>query len=178
MQTSSLIFYSEKLKYIDLFSKAILYNLINMAQQNYTFKPKNILIDYEDIIEDIKYAFTFNPSDKYQHFRSASRLLNCNKDLSLIFIHKCYEYELIPEISKSGRFHLHGFITITDKNEFYIHALPYLLDKGTLAIVDLKDPLPKKDLQFDSWESYLSKQHEFHKYYEIMTMMKVPLTNH
>lgn len=148
-----------------------------MAQTE--FKPKNLLIDYEDIKEDVSYAFTFNPCDKYQHFKSSTRLSDFNKDLAVIFLYKCAEYIMYPEISKSGRLHLHGTIRIQDKNEFYIHCIPFLLNKGTVAIVKIENaPKNAKVFEYKTWHDYETKQKDFHKYYYLNTFQNIPIKLH
>lgn len=139
-----------------------------------SYKAKNILVDYEDLKEDTDYTFTYNPCDKYQHFKSHQRLILFNKDLKEILLYKCFEYSLFPEISKKGRLHLHGTIRIIDKNEFYINVIPYLLSRGTIAITLEKEIKTEKN-KYKDWLGYCTKQKSFHQYYSIQTFQSVPI---
>lgn len=151
-----------------------------MATDDYSkYKCKNILINYEDLHEDIDYAFTFNPCDKIQHWKMADRLIGFHKELQRIFMYRCMEYKLYPEISKSGRLHLHGYIRITDKDDFYIHAIRHMVSLGTVAITPIKSVstiVDQKDTEkYKSWHEYCTKQHTFHDKYKLMTFSQVPI---
>lgn len=131
-------------------------------------KQRNELIDFEDLEINKWYAFTVNPIDKYQHFRSFNRSGECLKDLNSIFCHyKAYEIDLYPELSKKGRFHYHGIIKVMDKVWFYLSVIPHLLSVATISIKEIKDEA--------IWLEYCRKQHEFHDYITLNHFTPIPL---
>lgn len=132
-------------------------------------KPKNVLIDLEDININEVYAITFNPCDKHQHFRSGQRVTECMKDIedSIFYSMTVYTVELYPELSKSGRFHVHGYIRIHDPVAWCLHHAHHLVSRGTLVIKKITEP--------PEWKKYVKKQKLFHDYVKIHTFRAIPL---
>lgn len=135
-------------------------------------KQKNVLIDLEDIDPTMIYAITYNPCDKYQHFKDGQRLTKCINDLKqhLLYSLSVYEYDVYPELSKNGRFHVHGYIIIKDPIQWCLHHVHHLTNRGTLVIKPVSDKV--------DWDKYILKQAAFHRHVENQTFNKLPLQNH
>jgi hypothetical protein len=114
-------------------------------------KAKNEIPNMEDIDCDTQYAFTLNPSDKHQHFGKTNRLSKCITELEVILFHNSASYCLFPEISKKGRVHYHGYIKIHNPYNFFLNAIHYILNHGTIVIKKIEDE--------GKWEDYILKQH-------------------
>lgn len=137
-------------------------------------KPQHVIPDMEDLEHDYRYCFTYNPCDKYQHFKTHDRTSSFMQDMDKLFYHNCYSLELYPELSKKGRYHYHGYITIHDKVLFYLFAVPVLIANGTMHIV--KEEPPKPDSKYKSWQEYITKQSIFHEYIEENHYKNIPFT--
>lgn len=132
-------------------------------------RPKHDIIPLEGIDRNEFYAFTFNPCDSYQHFRSVERLRECYHDLKeKIFFNHIVYYELYPELSSKGRFHVHGYIQIQNPVNFYLNVIPHLCAKGTMVIKLLNDS--------DVWGEYCHKQYYFHNHIRSRYSFDVPIT--
>lgn len=101
----------------------------------------------EDVIIGELYSFSFNPSrtPKDGHLGKfindmhtfIDGLNNCTIDMS-------------PELSRMGRLHFHGVITIDKIIEFYLYDLHKLKDAGTFEIDTIQDIV--------KWNEYVYKQ--------------------
>lgn len=136
------------------------------------FKKKNQIPNYEDVSTGVLYAVTLNPSDKFQHFNMTSRVNKTIVDLESILFYNDAEWELYPEISCKGRIHFHGYVSIRDKNNFYLYNIPYLLKRCTIVIKDIhsfEDPT--------YWNEYIEKQLTFHAYCNSQ-LIQIPIEIH
>lgn len=133
-------------------------------------KARNLIPEYEVFECDTSYAITYNPCDKIQHFRAHDRLTLCTAEVleKVFFSMHTFEIVLYPEISKKGRIHYHGYITVFDKDAFYCHNIHHLMTHGTCVIKAISDKAV--------WFKYIMKQATFHKYFSQMTLYKIPLT--
>lgn len=138
---------------------------------NTFYKPKTDLIDYENWKIDTWYALTLNPSDKYQHFESGSRLATVIKELTeVLCLYSHLSFQLWLEVSKKGRLHWHGYCKTEeekDKNLFFIHGLPRLLRRCTMVIRDINDDV--------EWDKYVHKQWQFHNYVLVNHYTPMPI---
>lgn len=113
-------------------------------------------IPVENLRKDHRYSFTFNPAKqpcdyKHDHIKSFRKYLNHNLDL----LDYC-TIDVYCEMSKTGRFHYHGYITIHHIVSFILHDLP-LLDKWCVYSIDTF---------YDwVWIAYCYKQKHLMKYY-------------
>lgn len=139
------------------------------VRQNYKPKAKHDILPLEIITTKDRYAFTYNPCDKYQHFGAINRLKLCIDDLSIciVFASNIYKIEVWPELSSKGRFHIHGFIRIMDPIIFYTYSAPALMTKGTVVIKEIAD--------YDGWQQYCNKQFEFHEYCRLKLCYIIPM---
>jgi len=133
-------------------------------------KAKNQIPNMEDLIEGQRYAVTINPIDKFQYFAAQQRVNNCAVALDTILFYNNAKYKLYPELSSKGRFHLHGYITVMNKIEFYLFSVPYMLSRCTIVIKELKDE--------DKWDEYIHKQNDFHNYVQNQCLIEVPIDIH
>lgn len=128
----------------------------NVRAKKVTFdSSKYKLPSMEDMEPYVKYAFTFNPCDQYQHFASyTDRFTKCMSSCREIFTQyiPAVRVVLYPEISKMGRFHFHGTIEICDVLKFYLEGVHDLSVLGTFEI-DTIDPK-----SYDVWDKYCNKQ--------------------
>lgn len=135
------------------------------------FKDKHKALPLEAVKPGVNYAFTINPSDKYQLFNSFTRLSEIMKE-SHHYLGQLKRYVLYPELSPKGRFHLHGWIWFnTDKEiiEFYLDYLPQLQRKCSYEMDELND--------VSVWTKYCLKQSSFHNIFTVFTYYAVPLQN-
>lgn len=133
------------------------------------FKNKHKALKLEDVKIGVNYAFTVNPIDKYQLFKSFTRLNDINKEMHH-YLGTLKHYVLYPEISPKGRFHLHGWIWFNDNIEimqFYIDYLPMLQQKCCYEMDELNDVAV--------WTAYCTKQKTLHDYYTMQTYQPVPI---
>lgn len=131
-------------------------------------KAKHVIPDFEDLKPNTKYAFTFNPSDKYQSFKSLNRLIDFYKQLDNIFVYKNFSSkELYIELSPKGRLHLHGLIEVESVINFYLYEVPSLIRKGTLHINKIES--------HEKWHEYCSKQQYLHDYIAEETILPHPV---
>lgn len=139
-----------------------------MAENGF-YKKKNVLLKLEEIDSDVYYAITYNPCDKYQHFKDGVRLTKCIKDIHECLFYSCsvYELKLYPELSPMGRFHVHGTIKIKDPVQFCLIHVPHLTNRGTLVLKPLTNE--------DEWEKYCNKQALFHAYVRDQTFNSIPI---
>lgn len=131
-------------------------------------RPRNGILNMEDISIHSIYTLTINPENKLQCFNSHTRVNDCLKELDhvLFYIKNC---ELYPELSKTGRLHYHGTIWFNSTDEiinFYLN-LPHTLKKCTIEI----DTISNKDV----WDDYCTKQIRFHEYFVKMTYQMIPI---
>lgn len=139
-----------------------------MAKQP-AFKDKQKALSMEDVMVDTNYAFTINPSDKYQKFNSYTRLSDFLKD-STHYLSTLCRYVLYPELSPKGRLHFHGWIWFNTTDEivqFYLNYLPSIKDKCTYEMDYLTD--------IQVWTKYCLKQKVFHEYFTKQTFHQIPL---
>lgn len=134
-------------------------------------KHKNVLIDFEDIDITKRYAITFNPCDKYQYFKDGQRLVKCMNEIcsSLFYSLNVYTIELYPELSKNGRFHVHGYIQINDPIQWCLHHVHHLTNRGTLVLKPITEE--------EEWKKYITKQVALHRHIQNQTFRLIPIKN-
>lgn len=115
------------------------------------------------------YAFTFNPQTQPDISPTGRVMLHTFRT----FVNEIYDFFLelkhchvscYWEISKKGRWHLHGYIQIRSKSDvlpFYNLDLKLLMNRGMFDI----EPIPEgknKDgiLNSQAWSDYIEKQQE------------------
>jgi len=131
-------------------------------------KKKNELIDMEDIDPKERYAFTFNPNDERQFFNKSNRLGLCISELEKVFyVKSVYTLELYPEISKSGRFHVHGYIIIHDPVSWVLNIVHRLCKCGTVCIKKIDDGV--------KWQEYITKQKVLHEHVKLNHYVNIPI---
>lgn len=121
---------------------------------------KRDIVDIEFIVPKEKYTFTYCPVDSRQYFNAGvNRERYFKKHMSELFSTDQYVGIHIwcrPEVSRSGRLHLHGTIEFTDKDcikRFYINIIHDLLEYAKVEIDTIGD---MKD-----WHNYLNKQIDY-----------------
>lgn len=70
---------------------------------------------------------------------------------------KASKVQVVWELSRLGRWHLHGLIQITDRAKFFVWDIRTLMSMGTFEIDEIDNE--------DAWTSYVYKQEEFIKPY-------------
>lgn len=96
------------------------------------------------------YTFTVNPSDRYQYFNKIDRFRKAYRSARSYLANICYaEYDLYPEISKTGRIHWHGYITMLNAASFQLYDVPMMSKYSIYEIDFLTDPLV--------WHDYIEK---------------------
>lgn len=148
-----------------------------MSSSNYYKKSGDICPSPSDVVLNSEYAFTFNPqiqpltiqdafnSSVYQFDISGCLALDlkgwwkaCSSYLSAL--RGCELSKMVCEISKNGRYHFHGCITITNKAHFYTFAIPVLKAKSHYAIVPICQKMSEKG-KYENWDQYLKKDQDF-----------------
>lgn len=115
-------------------------------------KPKHVLLSYDELENGCMYAFTFNPSD--QPKPSCLGVHEWYGEMKGFFNGMQYsKYRLYTEVSKTGRFHFHGFIKIINRLKFCIKEVNQLTTFGTVCIKRLKT---MED--YLEWLAYCNKQ--------------------
>lgn len=109
--------------------------------------------DILDMASGIPYCITINPNDQSQFFNKPDRFQEVS--LSVKSILKSYGgavYKLHPEISKTGRIHFHGTITINDLPYFYLFCLNNILTTWHVVIESMVQFAPEKLKKYTSWD--------------------------
>lgn len=133
------------------------------------FPNKHKALKLEEVKPGVNYAFTINPIDKLQMFKSFTRISDINKE-SHKYLAMLKHYVLYPELSPKGRFHYHGWIWFDNDleiNEFYLSYLPSVQSMASYEMDTIED--------LKVWTDYCTKQHVFHKYYTMVSYYHVPL---
>lgn len=117
------------------------------------------------------YSFTVNPNDANQNWtnrlnRFTTVIKKTIRNLDFIL---SAEYELYPEISKTGRIHYHGYITILDPMEFLLYDIRQLDKWSKYEIDTLTDN--------DVWPRYIKKDKETVQRYCKSKQLPYKLTN-
>lgn len=74
-------------------------------------------------------------------------------------LHRCSkDWWIIPELTKSGRIHYHGWLRIDDKIKFYKQTYPFLKSDGFVKTVELET---QKDMH--DWMWYCTKDENTNK---------------
>lgn len=148
-----------------------------MSSSNYYKKSGDICPSPSDVVLNQAYAFTYNPQIQpltikdgfnnalYQFDVSSCLALDLKGwwkacSAHLMALRGCEFSEMVCEISKGGRYHFHGCITITNKALFYTFSIPVLKAKCHYAIVPICQKMTEKG-KYESWESYLKKDQDF-----------------
>lgn len=113
---------------------------------------RNQIPKFEELKQHTTYAFTYAPSDKQQFWGETERLQMFKSKISYWFMStlKQSHIKVRIELSPHGRLHLHGYITIENKMDFYLYTIPKLQDYGNIVIKPITSP--------DEWEKYCCKQ--------------------
>lgn len=133
------------------------------------FKDKHKALKYEDVKINTNYAFTLNPSNKYQKFNSYTRPSEFLKIVNEL-LGNIKHYVLYPEISPKGRIHFHGWIWFDTQQEiieFYLNKIHDLGENSTYEMDILND--------VKIWTDYCTKQITFHEYFSRVTYTSIPL---
>lgn len=122
-------------------------------------------MEYQDMEHGEVYAVTINPSDLHQRWftdyrqkeltaitRKALFIDNLKKHLNVIFFNVA-NLKLYGEYSHTGRLHVHGYITVYDKETFYSICLDRLRVFSQYCFKPIKDD--------DKWAEYCKKQRVF-----------------
>lgn len=136
-------------------------------------KPAHQMIAPEEMQTGIMYAFTINPSDNHQFYGEEERVDKFHKrwqDIlgSNLVLNGIADLDLTLEVSKMGRLHYHGVITVLDKISFYVDFIPKIKNMCTFELDTMSDS--------DKWKKYCIKQDLFHKYItsaEILTLYRL-----
>lgn len=120
-----------------------------------SFEDKHKTIPPEEIEKGRGYTFNFNPEDQPSRDGSGvfKRNTFCEFDERVKkVLSRCGNATIkaVWEISRKGRWHLHGTIKIHNVIEFYINDLQRLMFHGTLEIDTISD--------ISKWETYCYKQ--------------------
>jgi len=117
-----------------------------------SYKAKNVVPKFEDAQVNTPYAFTYGPSDQQQFWDDPDRFNKFKTKMLTFFMstigNKCNIKARI-EVSPHGRLHLHGYITIVNKMEFYLFIVPKVETYGTLHITNITT---------EDWDIYCTKQ--------------------
>lgn len=118
----------------------------------------------EDMQDDLM-AFTFNPKfiPDYKNFVLDMATYH-NELINLFSTLKYAKIKVYHEISCLGKWHLHGFIKITDKMRFTLFDLHYLKDKGVFEIDTIGN--------MEEWKLYIHKQRDL--MLELLQDYKIP----
>lgn len=114
---------------------------------------KNQFLPYERLNTKQMYAFTFNP-EAQPVLDHPIGVKNWWENMTEFFDElKHCEVRMYCEVSTTGRWHLHGFIHITDKLRFTIYDIPKITSKGSskIDIMDTSD-------DYITWLIYCNKQ--------------------
>lgn len=112
------------------------------------FKNK---VKLEDVQTWTKYKFTLNPEYNPKDLETYDQFCKYIAKWLLSFKHANFTY--CVEMSPVGRYHLHGYIIITDAFGFYSNEVKYLAPHNGLLGVEDPDFKGKT-----SWEDYCYKQ--------------------
>lgn len=111
----------------------------------------------EEVIPNLSYAFTINPNDDYQCYKSEHRVHSfvvlVSNFLANIGLDRISRYSLNVEISKKGRLHGHGYITFASKCDiysFFVNVVHKLASMCTYIIKPIDNT--------ETWEKYINKQ--------------------
>lgn len=115
----------------------------------------------EEVLLDVPYTFTFNPSNAYQRWNHEDRLKLMQNWMILVFSVIPAKIKGKIEISRMGRIHFHGTITFPSTtphtgcsayenvSNFYVDHVGNLTDKGAVEIDTIADP--------KVWDEYCCK---------------------
>lgn len=134
-----------------------------------TGKAQNCVPKYEEMDTEEEYAFTYAPSDIYQFWDKPERF-DCFKQKMRTFlttrVNSSLRLRYRHEISPHGRLHLHGYIQIPHKLNFYLYTVPLLEEWGTLCI--------KPITTYVDWDNYCLKQ-DIDPQWEYLPIVTKPL---
>lgn len=119
------------------------------AYSNYNNRPYK-LPPPEEIVPDAVMAFTYNPSFTPTDDEILDLPTYINELTDVFRKLKYCKLHLAHEISCNAKWHLHGYIKITDVMRFYIFDLKHLKSDGVFEIDTISDPL--------KWKDYVYKQ--------------------
>ncbi len=129
--------------------------------------PKTIEL-HKMYADNISYSITINPSNSYQYF-----LLKRDRLKKLVEVHtdklntvKYCKLTLFAELSKSGRYHYHGYVTIINSLYFHLYDLPCLEDWNNIKIDTINDP--------EVWSTYCKKNVEVMRHPLIRAPLLIP----
>jgi len=112
----------------------------------------------EVMYTDTLYAFSFNPEDQPTGAGAGVYKLNAIKDFHIEIadkfhkLHNC-EVEIVPELSRNGRWHYHGTILIKHVIKFFVYDMPKLKLMGTYEIDSIESQT--------KWDEYVFKQKHY-----------------
>jgi len=111
-------------------------------------------LEPESVKQNTQYTLTISPADRHQFYETKrDRIAKFREQWYgrlLINLAPYATYELHVEVSKAGRLHCHGYITIKDILGFYVYAIPFMRDNTTFEIDTIKDR--------KVWDEYCTKQ--------------------
>lgn len=117
----------------------------------------------EDMPVNVKLCFTINPAEqlpKADREVHTKNLLEYGKAHLYACLGKlCYSVaSLNVELSKTGRLHWHGYLTVKDIKGFYLNDMPLLQKFGTYEIHKEEDLKTDKEIKYKTWGAYITKQ--------------------
>lgn len=127
--------------------------------KNKTPSARWSLPSMEDLKLNMPYAFSFNPEAQPRDFNVDCIPKWFTSIIKTVGKLKACTVEMSVEISKLGRLHFHGTLTVHKSWQFYYYDVPMLCKEGSFEI----DTIGK----IDEWQTYIDKNKT-----EMMTMMK------
>lgn len=122
-----------------------------------TFHKQNfahsICCSLDTVMVNQKYSFTFNQREQYFSSDSRFRDFYISQLILLCKYAVGADYTVYIEISRLGRLHIHGTISITDPIDFFMTGIVQLQKMGTFKI----DTIDKSDV----WDVYCMKQQKY-----------------
>ncbi len=87
------------------------------------------------------YSITLNPAEQYLDLgkHRLNKLIDYNFNAFLLI--KNASMYLVPEFSKNGRWHYHGWLRLTDSFKFHLHDVPIMLNMYHMDIDTIADNL-------------------------------------
>jgi len=128
---------------------------------------KNQMMKYEEVINGTTYALTYAPSDRFQYWNNHTdrwKAFEIGIRTYMLSILGTTRIKYRIELSPSGRLHLHGYITVLDKMEFYLYTISKLEEHGTIVIKEIKDDVV--------WQEYCEKQNTSSDYHYVPPVFK------
>lgn len=116
-------------------------------------KKKQNFLPFEEMVDNGIYAFTYNPIDQ-PRLEDPLGISDWYSSMKYLFQKLKYaRVYLYTEVSKTGRWHFHGFIIIKNRLKFQVFDIQNLMPYGTSCI----KVIPTTD-DYANWLAYCHKQ--------------------